>query len=415
MKKVLMISYYFPPIGLAGSVRVVKFIKYLRFYGWDSVVLTSRGVKHTFEDQGLADDLPKNLKVFRALSIEHDSILPLLGLHRSTVVSNEEGRRKLAKLENFFMLPDSKALWFYPAVLKAIKIVKSEGIDVIFSTSPPLTAHLISIAAGRLTGKPVVLDYRDAWYENPFGIFPTAIHQKLLKGLEKLLVTRADFITGVNRAIVDGRWAVGAKKSAVIPHGFDPEEFPGVRDFPVSDKLIFAYAGSITYITNPEPLFEAFNSLVRENPSMKIEVRVYSNPPEAYRRKFKAPLFRWDGFVSRREIPERLVSAHVLLATIDKRARYPYISTSKIYDYIGAGRPILGVVPRGTDAWREIEGLGNSFLVEPGEPREIAKEILEIYRLWKSGGLKLLEEDKRKMFDRKRITAQLAEILNEVI
>jgi len=315
------------------------------------------------------------------------------------------------------ILDKSLFLSSFPALIEAVKIAKSQAISLIFSTSPPLTSHLIAIFAGKLTKKPVVLDYRDAWYEDPFGIIPTQTHKKIIKGVERFVVQRAKRVIAVNEGIASGRIRVGAKNPQVIRHGYDPYEFPSVKDFPDKSKLIFTYAGSITYVTNPAPLFEAFKLLFQTFPEVsgEIEVRIYSIPPGGYRERFTEPIFRWEGFVPRRDIPVKLYSSHVLVATIDKERRFPYISTSKIYDYIGSGRPILGVVPRETDAWKVIWSLGNSFLVTPDNQKAILDKILEIYKLWKTGGLKLLDERIRQRYNVKNLTAQLAKIFDEVI
>lgn len=415
MRKVLIITYYFPPIGYAGSLRIIKLMKYLPQYGWQPVVLTSKGFMHYEEDSSLLNDIPSETPIYRTTSVEHDTILRLFRKSRKDF-GGVKSVRKLVRVESFFLLPDTKALWLYTALPAALKIIKNEGIDAILSTSPPLTSHLIAVLSKKFTHKPVVLDYRDAWSEDPFGLFPTGIHKKFIEKIEKFTVRNSDYVIAVNDPILQGRLNLGAGTGKVIPQGYDPEDFKTPSRPNKGNKLKLFYTGVFSYITDPTSLFMAIASLGELK--NQIEFHIFSTKRkdllEFIKNNHLESTIIWHDFVPHKKIPEILQQADVLVVTIDKSANFPYVSASKIYEYIGSGRPIFGVVPDRTDAYRFIKSLGNSFVVTPDDPEKIKNKIIEIYKLWRNGGLKNLDETIRKKFSRREQAKQLAKILNEV-
>lgn len=422
MRKVLIITYYFPPIGYAGSLRIIKLMKYLPQYGWQPVVLTSKGFMHYEEDLSLLNDIPSGTPVYRTTSVEHDTILGLFRKSRKDF-GGVKSVRKLVRLESFFLLPDTKALWLYTALPAALKIIKNEDIDVILSTSPPLTSHLIAVLSKKLTHRPVVLDYRDAWSEDPFGLFPTGIHKKFIEKIEKFIVKNSDYVIAVNEPILQGRLNLGAGTGKVVPQGYDPEDFKtssrpngGDKLKLGGDKLKLFYTGVFSYITDPTPLFMAIASLGELK--NQVEFHVFSTKRrdllEFIKNNHLEDTIIWHSFVPHKKIPEILRQADVLVVTIDNSANFPYVSASKIYEYIGSGRPIFGVVPDRSDAYRFIKSLGNSFVVTPDDPEKIKEKIIEIYEIWRNGGLKNLDETVRKKFNRREQAKQLAKILDEV-
>ncbi len=411
MKKVLIVSFYFPPDGYAGGLRATKFAKYLPENGWMPVVLTSKS-PHLERDDSLFDELPGDLKIFRTPSPDHDMFLRFLRKSRKDVLKGDLNPRKMVKIESFFLLPDTKALWFYTSILKVLEIIRSEGIKVIFSTSPPITSHLIAVVAGKISGVPVILDYRDAWYEDPFGFFPTKVHRILVKHIEKIILKNANSVTAINEVILSGRLNLANIKGIVLPHGFDPEDFVKIMPMPDTERLRLAYAGSITYITNPIQLIRAFMELDLPD----VELHFYSTPVHRLVELTSAcNRIKWHDFLPHREIVKVLPEHHAFVATIDREVKSPYVSVSKIFDYIGAGRPILGIAPRETYLWKFLSKFDFSYLADSSSVDEIKRTLLKLYRDWKENKLKPIPEDIRKKFNRREQARQLAKIFDEVI
>ncbi len=420
-KKVLIITYYFPPVAYAGALRVTKFIKYLPDFGWCPSVLTSKGYSHIEYDHSLLKDIPKFVKVFKVQTLEHDTLFYLLKKKRYDIIKNESRLFSVLKLLNFFLIPDTKVLWFFPALLTGTKILSKGKFDLIFSTAPPLTDHLVAISLKSKYRIPVVVDYRDAWYEDPYRIFPTDLHRKLIKLMEKFIAKRADAGVSVFDGIVQNRIMLGLKRGYTIEHGYDPDDFSHTYGkIPHNDKLTITYAGTLSYDADPTPLFEALRDLKVRYPDIarRIVLNIFSTPQARYMAEVKemgiTDIVRWKGFIPHKDIIPKLVDSDVLLVLIDRKATHPYVSQSKIFEYIGAGKPILGILPEGTEAWRILNSLGNSFCVTPDSVDNIVKILIHIYRYWKYGRLKPIPESVRRKYNRREQAKKLAEIFNEV-
>jgi len=207
VKKLLVIANPYPPMASAGTTRVVRFLRHLPDEGWEPAVLTATA-------SGPAA-VPPGLPVARAA-------VPwpkrLLG-----------GGRRSTKVNRWVAVPDPYVAWVGPAVLKGREILKRERFDVIFSSSPRASAHLVAAVLSRHAGVPWLADYRDPWSTYQFRIYPTAAHKAAHARLEAWALGRAAAVTAVNRPIIDDLvarhpWLAG--HAHVIPNGFDRGERP---------------------------------------------------------------------------------------------------------------------------------------------------------------------------------------------
>ncbi|TNE34618.1 glycosyl transferase family 1, partial [bacterium] len=165
-KKVLVIAYYFPPMGLSGVQRTLKFVKYLPEFGWEPTVLTtSSGSYFAYDDSLLEEIAGTNIIRTEDKSTKQRK-------YPSTF------NQKIGRFVNgFFMQPDSKIGWKKKAIAVGSKIIEESKPDVILSTAPPFTSHLVAAELADKYGIPLVLDYRDQWYGNPFNSMPTKFHK----------------------------------------------------------------------------------------------------------------------------------------------------------------------------------------------------------------------------------------------
>jgi hypothetical protein len=175
-KKVLVISYYFPPMGLSGVQRTLKFVKYLPLYGWRPVVLTTSSSEFYAFDDTLSEELPDNeYRIYRTESKSKD----LKG----------ESKYKLKKFPSYLIQkigravlqtiyqPDSKKPWLKHALKLGEEIINENQIDVIFATAPPFTDFLVAKELSSKFNIPFIVDYRDVWIDNPFHFYATPFHK----------------------------------------------------------------------------------------------------------------------------------------------------------------------------------------------------------------------------------------------
>ncbi len=334
MKRVLMIAYYFPPIGGVGVIRPVKFAKYLRAYGWDPIVLTVHEIAYPLRDPDLLLEV-YDVPIFRTGSLDPTRILWKLG-RRPRFTARARQWSLLGS--NFFLFPDSKVPWLPFAVRRGREIARRLRPDALYSVSPPFTSHLIAWLLHRRFRIPWVADFTDPW---PTGHrTPTPFHRLLYRRLRSAIVRRCTVPVKVYEGLPLGPRAVW------IEHGYDPDEFAGPpRSSRFSpDELHVVYTGSLV---DREEGFRLFLKALRQVP----RVRLWFAGPSA------ETLERWAeeegvrdrvqtlGFRPHHEIPDLLKAGDVLLFVS------PYeTSTLKLYEYLGAGRPILLMAPPGSDA-----------------------------------------------------------------
>jgi len=198
VKSVLFIVYYFPPMGASGVQRPVKFIKYLPEFGWKPIVLTPQpGAYHTF-DQSLVEEVSgEHIQIER---VEGKTPFHVAGGNPKEIKIPEKLASILRSISQFFWIPDNKTGWIKPALEKARQIINSTDVDIdlIYSTAPPYSNHLIAAQLKKEFGLPVVMDLRDEWLLSPLISYPTRFHRSKMARIEKKTLATADLVTVIN-------------------------------------------------------------------------------------------------------------------------------------------------------------------------------------------------------------------------
>lgn len=324
-KKVLIISYLWPPAEGIGLMRALKFAKYLPSYGWEPVVLTV-GIKN-----GVVGPEEKDIKVYRT-----------------------EALNRLAR--GLIAMPDEQIGWYKNAVEEGKKILSDEPIDLVFSTSPPETAHLVARTLKRYRNLPWVADLRDLWADDHFRK-RHPLKRAILRVMEKVILKYADLILTVSdpwaRKLAASLGAEGKVK--VVENGYDEEDFSGV-DYKGNEKLMLVYTGKLHKEHQPiDNFLKALRELIDEKriDPKKIEVRFYVFGYDKPDVNSLAALHGLDGIVA--EFPRvryhessriQRRSDALLFVQWQGRGKDGWYS-AKLYDYIGARRPILALAERG--------------------------------------------------------------------
>lgn len=240
-KQLLFISYYFPPMGGGGVQRIVKFLKYLDFDRYQPAVLTVKPSFFYSNDSTLAGEIPASVKVIRSGSLDPFRLLYLIGkllLRRgsTSAVSHRESGGKIRKIAMSIFVPDSRLLWL-PFALGKLWRWRREPVNAIIASMPPFTAGLIGALARRFIPAPLILDFRDAWAENPYLPAAGALQRRLNRKLEAWCIRQADGFIFVNPALQNDyqkRYPfITARKVITIRNGFDPADFHPVDFHPL--------------------------------------------------------------------------------------------------------------------------------------------------------------------------------------
>lgn len=429
-KKVLVIAYYFPPMGMGGVQRVAKFVKYLPQFGWHPVVLTVKDVEYFSHDPSLLDDIPKEVKITRSGSLDPLRVLFLSKkLFKAQKGPDEKNRGVYAgrksKFLSWFLFPDNKIGWLPWALAKGFLLCKREKIDLIFSTSPPVTAHLLGCLLKLFTGVRWVSDYRDLWgggYQDEY--LPTPFHCWLKNRLQRTFLSKADGVVCVNELLSQKlrERKLRSKEPVTIESGFDSEDFQS-RQKAETGFFKIVYMGTFGPDHNPEPFFAALSHLLRENLIPKNKVKFFHVGLSAGI-NIESLLTEYDlrdvvetkGYLSHKEAVKFIGDAHLCLLAVTPQNKGEVIITGKIFEYLAARRPILAVVPPKGAAAQIINQFKAGKVASPEDISEIKETLFYFYQ--KSQKKEILSEvkaDDLKFLERKHLTSRLAKLFERVL
>lgn len=449
-KRVLILAYYFPPLGMGGVQRVSKFVKYLPSFGWEPVVLTVKDIDYFSLDDSLLKELPESAKIYRTGSFDPLRLIYLIKKIFRTKTSDPnppgaDALRNSEKAKRFFprqrrgqndtfsfrgwlkfinllFFPDNKIGWFPFALIKGIKICRKEKIDLLFSTSPPLTCHLVAFFLKKLTGIQWVADYRDPYMTYQDEKSSTSFKKILLKKLQKLFLKKGEGFIGVTQMIASGLKEVypEVQKIEVLPNGYDQKDFEH-KPWRRKDIFTIVYFGTFSPDCPAEPFLKALHNLLQQGKIDKGRVKFIDVGlsmgvgMEDLVNKFELnEITELKGYLPHKEGIQELLGADLALLTLAESS--PAIIPGKAYEYLGAQNPILAIVPLKSEARRLIKSLSAGKVVSPDNLTEIENAILSFYREFETGKLFLkVNPQKTEKYERKYLTSRLVCLFDDIL
>ena len=415
MFKVLVIAYYFPPMGLSGVQRTLKFIKYMKNYNWEPTVITTGEVGYFAHDDSLTKDLHNTgIRIIRTKGRDPNSRLSKYGTIK---LPREIFRKIYNKLSQTFFIPDNKISWSKMAYLKAEDLLKQENFDAIFVTGPPFSAMHVFSQIKKKHNIPLIVDYRDLWYDSYFSFYPTPIHRLLHKKMEYNVLKAADRIIVTNRKIkekiINQHQFLTLNDVVIITHGFDPEDFEKAKMIPKhNNRMILTYSGIFMVYNTPKYFLKAFKEISIEHPEIAKNIELHfvgflRKENQRLVRKLNLQEFVFDhGYVDHKDAVSILLSSDVLWMMVGKRKNIDAILPGKIYEYMGAKKPIIACVPEGA-AKIVIQEYPASYICKPNDIAEIKKTILKVYSHYKSSKFPIADDENLFKFRRDYLTEKL--------
>jgi len=411
MNNVLIVTYYFPPSGGPGVQRVLKFAKYLPEFGWEPTVLTVEGGEYPDYDDSLLEEIPRSTNVVRARTIEPYTLYRLFTGKRSKekipvgVLSMHEHASLRERLANQvranLFIPDARIGWIPFAVRAGKKAIRDRRASIIFTTSPPHSAALVGARLRKAAGLPFVADLRDPWLEIDYyqGFRRTKLATAIDARLERKALSRADAIITISPSLGDLIRSKRYNRNVhVITNGYDEDDFRGIPRQEVS-RFTIAHVGNAGAQRNPRMLFSVLSALAaRESEFRKdLKLQFVGNVDRSIHEELRAlgleELSEFVPYVPHRRALEFMVNASILLLVINQNEQNRGILTGKLFDYIGARRPVLAVGPVGGDADRILRESGAGVLVDHDERTRTEDVVQDFYRRWKSGSLTVETRD----------------------
>jgi glycosyltransferase involved in cell wall biosynthesis len=416
MFKVLVISYYFPPMGLSGVQRTLKFTRYLRQYNWEPTVLTTDSTAYYAHDISLLEEAEEaGVRIIRTKGKDINSRI----VKKGTIKMPSEWIRKfLSRLSATFFIPDNKKGWSNAAYGTARKLLKEEEFDLIFVSAPPFSSINMAVKLKKEFSLPLVVDYRDLWYDNPLHFYPTPLHSYLHKKMEYDALKAADRVIVINRRmkekIMNRYRFITFEDIYIIPHGFDPQDFENlVPEKKNNQKMRLTYSGIFYEFNTPKYFLKAFKKLSLERPDIAANIELHfsgllRNENRKLIRKLELQNFVKEyGYLEHRDALVKNISSDVLWVMVGRRKNVDTVSSGKSFEYFGTKKPIIACVPEGA-LKTAMEEYGAAFITPPDDIESIKNAIMKVYALYIDNKLPLPHEEFVEKHRRDYLTEQLS-------
>lgn len=430
-RKVLFVVYNFPPAAGAATQRVLKFLKYLNRYGFQTFVLTVDKVDYPDLDFSLIEKIPSETKIVKTKFWTPFGIYRKITGRKSDekipVAFIKDNHKSIAErisvfLRLNFFLPDAKIGWLPFAVKEGKQLIKKEKIDVIISSGPPHTTHLIAKSLKRKTGVKWIADFRDPWTDIDYysGIKRTKLAEWIDSKLERSVLKYADYIVAASEGYLKIIKSKGIKNNyEVLTNGFDPEDFHNIKLKPQS-KFTITYTGNMPFTRNPESLWLALEELANENPdfSNNFEFHFAGVMDDEIRQKIQAMNFYKNfidhGYLSHSEVLELVFNSHLLIMIVNRVATSNEILPGKIFEYIASRNFVLVIGPENGVSARLINYVKQGIAIDYDEKSKMKDLIHQLFTKWQKGELQKVEYSEKYEFTRERITQKLIQIIDSI-
>jgi glycosyltransferase involved in cell wall biosynthesis len=424
-QRVLIITYYWPPSGGAGVQRWLKFVKYLRSFGWEPVIYTPENPEFPSLDESLAKDIPDGIEVVRTPIWEpYNFYKKLIGAGKGERINagflSEKKRPGLAEkfsiwLRGNFFIPDARKFWIKPSVSFLVKYLEKHPVDAIVSTGPPHSMHMIAHGVKRKTGLPWLADFRDPWTNIDFyhELMLSAWADRKHHHQEMSVLTTADEVVVISRSM-----KIHPRDYTVITNGFDEEDVLSEGIEP-DRKFTISHIGTMVKTRNPEVLWQVLKTEVEENRefALNLEIKLVGSVDFSVSASLeKAGLGKYINkvnYIPHDEVIKVQQQSQVLLLLINDTPNAKVILPGKFFEYMATRRPILCIGPASGDAAQVITETNSGYIVEKEDFAGMQKAIRQLYANYKARSTKVSSKGIER-FSRKQLTAEMAGRLNTI-
>lgn len=424
MKKVLIITYYWPPAGGPGVQRWLKFVKYLPGFGIEPVVYIPQNPTYPLQDEALLAEVSPETTIIKYRITEPYAWASVFSKGNtkkisSGIIPNKKKQSVLQRLMlwvrgNLF-IPDARVLWVKPSIAYLSGYIKENNIDTIITTGPPHSLHLIGLGLKKQLGITWLADFRDPWttigYHKQLKL--SAYAAKKHKDLESKVLNTADTILVTSPTTKKEFEVLTNKPIAVITNGYDVEK---ITRQPLDEKFTLAHIGSFLSERNPLILWESISELVTENVEfkkvfqLKLIGAVSREVLDAIEKFGLGSYINNLGYVSHNEAVVQQRKSQVLLLVEIDCDETKCIIPGKLFEYMVSERPIIAIGPQDADFSQIIKQTNTGVCVNYAEKDRLKQAITQYFKDYQQGGLQS-HAIGLQQYSRKSLTAQLAGLL----
>ncbi|MGC4040189.1 MAG: glycosyltransferase family 4 protein [Flavobacterium sp.] len=423
-KKLLIISYYWPPAGGPGVQRWLKFVKYLPDYNIQPIVYIPENPTYPIIDKGLESEVSEKAIILKNKITEPYGFASFFSKNKTRKISSGiiPNKKKQSFIEKALLwvrgnlfIPDARFLWVKPSVAYLKKYIIENNIDTIVTSGPPHSLHLIGLELQKDLGVKWFADFRDPWttigYHKALKLSSYA--EKKHKALEKEVLASADCIIVTSKTTKTEFEALTSRPIEVITNGYDIEK---IVKQPLDEKFTLAHIGSFLSDRNPRILWKALQELIKENKDFKNDFRLKLIGATSQEVLDTISEFRLDGFVenlgyvSHQEAVEHQRKSQVLLLIEIDSEDTKSIIPGKLFEYMVSERPIIAIGPDGSDFSEMITSTNTGVFFTYDEKEKLKELLLKYYREYQKQDLKVHAVGLQK-YSRKNLTEQLARLI----
>jgi len=432
MHKVLIITYYWPPSGGAGVQRWLKFVKYLREFGWEPVIYTPLNAEYPVIDDTLLNDIPAGIEVVRTPIWEpYEFYKKVTGKKSSAKINSGFLNHKrspgiVEKLSvwirgNLF-IPDARKFWINPSVRFLNKYLSEHKVDAIVSTGPPHSMHLIALALKGRLNIPWLADFRDPWTDIDYykDMKISAYADRKHKSLELKTIKGCSAMVVVSRDMKVNYELMEANNVNLITNGYDSADMD-VQNVVRDTKFSISHIGTLPPSLNLKGLWKVLSELsdelphFRENLEIKLIGKVDNSITDDISAFNLADQFTKIEYVTHDKAALLMKQSAILLLAINKDSpNAKGILTGKFFEYLASGRPIFAIGPTDGDLAQILKESAAGFISEYDDWEGIKKVILMLYEKYLNNDLNNSPIGIEK-YARRNLTAKLAGVLDKMI
>lgn len=432
MKRVLIITYYWPPSGGSGVQRWLKMAKYLPEYGWQPVIYTAEDAEYPVEDPSLNKDIRPETEVIRRPIIEpYNFYKKFLGMKKEQKVKagfiDDTGQKQGWKerlsiwIRGNFFIPDARCWWVKPSVRFLKKYLKGHPVDAIVSTGPPHSMHLIAMKLKETLGIPWIADFRDPWTEIDYygKLRLTRWADRKHHRLEREVLTKSDKVVTVSPNWAERLERLGAPRAEVVYNGFDEGDLVNSKEATASDKFTLTYLGVLFKVRNPECLWQALGELVEEDKGFaeKLQVRLIGQVDKEVTQTIAQHGLKnhvtTSAYIPHDQVAEALHQSSVLLLPLmsDTETDTLGLIPAKLFEYMASGRPILCIGPTNGDTAKILNETKAGVTVDFHDKDKAKASIKSLYHQYLIDGLPDHLTTEISRFSRKRLCEEYTILL----
>ncbi|MEQ8245424.1 glycosyltransferase family 4 protein [Fulvivirga sp.] len=424
MKKVLIITYYWPPSGGGGVQRWLKFAKYLPEFGWEPIIFTPENPDFDIQDESLLKDASPELEVIKLPIWEPYSLFAKVNRGQKPKQGLINGGEKKSFFNSValfirgnFFIPDPRRFWVRPSVKFLSRIIEDNKIDVVVTTGPPHSIHLIGLGLKKKLGVKWLADFRDPWSKwdmlEQFKMLPLAKYMH--KRLERKVLANADEVLTVSQSWSKEFEQIHQRKYSVITNGFDAEDFELESNTTTSNELVISHFGLINEFRNPINFWKATKEMVANNPETKFKINLFGTIASKILRMLESDdvlktVVEIKNPVSHDQVLKEYQKSDVLLLLLNNTDNAQGHIPGKLFEYMASGKFVLALGPVEGDSAEIINETGIGQVLNWADDEGIEKALNSIVK----GNSSNRNNKAIEKYTRKSLTEELRHLLDQI-